>query len=643
MAESFLERLKDLGGGAQAIKIGVLTTKAGPMDYYGTMQVRGLELGIEYATDGSGHVAGRPIELIIEDDAGDPTTAGRKARELIEQQGVHILQGCVSSAATLVVAGIAEEYQRLLLVDPAAADSITGENWNRYVFRTAASVWQDAAAGGRYAVEHLGKTFCYLAPDYIFGRQSSAAWRQIIEEHGGQTLADILAPPDTTDFRPYLQEILDTGAEVLVQSWSGAGYGPLFRQMRELGVSDRMKITGGLGEREARHALGLDAVGMVGICKYSYILPQNPINDWLTEQHLERHGEPPDLFTGSGFAAGVALVEALKQTGGDPDADALIATMAGLSFEGPKGSYTFRREDHQALQPMYVVEMVPDPEQPWAIPKLIREVAPEDTAPPLREAVTVTKDFIIETNRLRKEFGALVAVANVSVKVRPNTIHSIIGPNGAGKTTFFNLLSGTLEPTGGRVYYRGRDITNLPLHRTAHLGIGRSFQITNIFPDLTVLENIRLACQALGRGNFQMFRSHRAFREYEEKAWAVIRQVGLESQALHLARTLPHGGQRKLELGIILASDPELLLLDEPTAGMAAEQVPELMELIRSVHESGNKTIMLVEHNMNVVMSISDAITVMHQGQVLAEGTPAEIAANEVVQSAYLGGLYDLG
>jgi branched-chain amino acid transport system substrate-binding protein len=643
MAKSFLERLKDLGGSAQAIKIGVLTTKAGPMDYYGTMQVRGLELGIEYATDGSGHVAGRPIELIIEDDAGDPTTAGRKARELIEQQGVHILQGCVSSAATLVVAGIAEEYQRLLLVDPAAADSITGENWNRYVFRTAASVWQDAAAGGRYAVEHLGKTFCYLAPDYIFGRQSSAAWRQIIEEHGGQTLADILAPPDTTDFRPYLQEILDTGAEVLVQSWSGAGYGPLFRQMRELGVSDRMKITGGLGEREARHALGLDAVGMVGICKYSYILPQNPINDWLTEQHLERHGEPPDLFTGSGFAAGVALVEALKQTGGDPDADALIATMAGLSFEGPKGSYTFRREDHQALQPMYVVEMVPDPEQPWAIPKLIREVAPEDTAPPLREAVTVTKDFIIETNRLRKEFGALVAVANVSVKVRPNTIHSIIGPNGAGKTTFFNLLSGTLEPTGGRVYYRGRDITNLPLHRTAHLGIGRSFQITNIFPDLTVLENIRLACQALGRGNFQMFRSHRAFREYEEKAWAVIRQVGLESQALHLARTLPHGGQRKLELGIILASDPELLLLDEPTAGMAAEQVPELMELIRSVHESGNKTIMLVEHNMNVVMSISDAITVMHQGQVLAEGTPAEIAANEVVQSAYLGGLYDLG
>jgi branched-chain amino acid transport system ATP-binding protein len=260
----------------------------------------------------------------------------------------------------------------------------------------------------------------------------------------------------------------------------------------------------------------------------------------------------------------------------------------------------------------------------------------------VKGAKSVTKDFIIETDRLRREFGALVAVNNVSIQVRPNTIHSIIGPNGAGKTTFFNLLSGNLEPSGGRVYYKGRDITHLPLHRTAHLGIGRSFQITNIFPNLTVLENVRLACQALGQGNFQMFRSHRAFREYEEKAWAVIRQVSLEKQALHLARTLPHGGQRKLELGIILAADPELLLLDEPTAGMAAEQVPELLALIRHVHESGDKTIMLVEHNMNVVMSISDCITVMHQGQVLAEGTPAEIAANEVVQSAYLGGLYDL-
>ena len=251
-------------------------------------------------------------------------------------------------------------------------------------------------------------------------------------------------------------------------------------------------------------------------------------------------------------------------------------------------------------------------------------------------------DIIIETQNLRKAFGALVAVDDVSIQVQAGAIHSIIGPNGAGKTTFFNLLSGTLEPTAGRVIYKGKDITRLPLHRTAHIGIGRSFQITNLFPLLTAQENVRLACQAMGKDNFSFFRPAGHFKRYEERAQAILQQVGLAPRALQPARTLPHGDQRKLELGIILASDPELLLLDEPTAGMASEQVPELMALIKEIHATGNKTIILVEHNMNVVMSISDRITVMHQGQVLAEGTPAEIAANQTVQTAYLGGLYEL-
>jgi len=244
---------------------------------------------------------------------------------------------------------------------------------------------------------------------------------------------------------------------------------------------------------------------------------------------------------------------------------------------------------------------------------------------------------ILETIKLRKEFGALVAVDDVSLQVRAGTIHSIIGPNGAGKTTYFNLLTRHLEPTSGRVIYKGRDITRLPAHRIAHLGIGRSFQITNIFPNLTALENIRLACQALGRDNFRLFSHYRRFRRYEERAWEVTELVGLVAEAHLPARALPHGSQRKLELGMILAADPELLLLDEPTAGMAIEQVPELTALIRQVQQAGQKTVILVEHNMNVVMSISDRITVMHQGRVLAEGTPAEIAANEAVQSAYLG------
>ena len=252
-------------------------------------------------------------------------------------------------------------------------------------------------------------------------------------------------------------------------------------------------------------------------------------------------------------------------------------------------------------------------------------------------------EIILETQLVRKQFGALVAVDDVSLQVQAQTFHSIIGPNGAGKTTFFNLLSGNLEPTSGKIFYKGDDITHHPVHRTAHLGIGRSFQITNIFPDLTVFENIRLAAQALGKDNYKFYRPASAFPTYEERAREVIKQVGLTARAESLARTLPHGDQRKLELGMLLAPDPEVLLLDEPTAGMAAEQVPELIDLIQEVQAAGGKTVMLVEHNMNVVMSVSDVITVMHMGAVLAEGTPVEIAANETVQEAYLGGLYELG
>ncbi len=252
--------------------------------------------------------------------------------------------------------------------------------------------------------------------------------------------------------------------------------------------------------------------------------------------------------------------------------------------------------------------------------------------------------FVLETQALRKQFGGLVAVDDVVLRVRAGSFHAIIGPNGAGKTTLFNLLSRTLDPTSGRIMFKGRDITRLPLHRTAHLGIGRSFQITNVFPNLSVLENVRLAAQAVGSGSFRFWEDHRRLRAALERAHEVLALVGLEPRAALPARALPQGDQRKLELGMILAPDPALLLLDEPTAGMAGEQVPELMELIGGVQRSGGKTVVLVEHNMNVVMRASDYITVMHQGATLAEGTPAEIAANKAVQSAYLGELYgDLG
>ncbi len=250
------------------------------------------------------------------------------------------------------------------------------------------------------------------------------------------------------------------------------------------------------------------------------------------------------------------------------------------------------------------------------------------------------REIILEAQNLRKTFGSLVAVDDVSLQIRGCTLHSIIGPNGAGKTTLFNLLSGTMPPTKGRVFFKGEDITHLPSHRVVHVGMGRSFQITNIFPNLPVLENIRLAAQAVGADSLKLFRNYASFDAYRQKAENIVERVGLQGLEATLASNLAHGDQRKLELGIMLASDPEVLLLDEPTAGMSSEQVPALLEVIKRIMTTGDKTIVLVEHRMDLVMRISDAITVMHHGRVLAEGTPQEIAADRRVQEAYLGALY---
>jgi branched-chain amino acid transport system ATP-binding protein len=251
-------------------------------------------------------------------------------------------------------------------------------------------------------------------------------------------------------------------------------------------------------------------------------------------------------------------------------------------------------------------------------------------------------ETILEARNLRREFGGLIAVDDVSLEITRGSTHSIIGPNGAGKTTLFNLLSGKYRPTSGSVIFKGHDITHTPVHRRTHMGMGRSFQITNIFPNLTVFENVRLSAQAMSGDNFRFLRGAESFTKHVSRAREMLELVGLSDMANIPAMVLPHGGKRKLELAILLAADPDLLLLDEPTAGMASEQVPELMHTIDTIRREGDKTIVLVEHNMNVVMNISSRITVMNLGRVLAEGTPAEISVNKTVQSVYLGELYDL-
>jgi branched-chain amino acid transport system ATP-binding protein len=245
-----------------------------------------------------------------------------------------------------------------------------------------------------------------------------------------------------------------------------------------------------------------------------------------------------------------------------------------------------------------------------------------------------TNDVILRTESVGKQFGKFTALKDITAEFRRGAITSIIGPNGAGKSTYFNLLSGAFSPTSGRVLFEGRDVTGLPQHRFAHMGVAKSFQITNVFPQLSTHENIRVALQALvSRYDIWSPRSRRT--DLVQRADELLELVGLQDRRERLAGTLAHGEQRALEVGMALASRPKLLLLDEPTAGMSPEETRVMMDLI--VRLAQERTVILVEHKMKLVMGISDRLLVLHHGELLAEGTPAEIRQNETVKRVYLG------
>ena len=237
------------------------------------------------------------------------------------------------------------------------------------------------------------------------------------------------------------------------------------------------------------------------------------------------------------------------------------------------------------------------------------------------------------TEKLTMHFGGLAALEDIDLAVERGAIHAIIGPNGAGKSTFFNCLTGLLRPTSGRVLLEGKDITGLPPERISQLGVARSYQITNIFPGSTCLENIRVAVQSRQPAS-SFFRHHRADGVTVENSMGIIETIGLGGKEDTVASSLSHGEQRNLEIGIALATEPTLLCLDEPTAGMSGSETRDIVELIRRI--SARLTILIVEHDMQVVMSLADRITVLDYGQVLAQGTPDEIQANPQVQEAYL-------
>jgi len=245
---------------------------------------------------------------------------------------------------------------------------------------------------------------------------------------------------------------------------------------------------------------------------------------------------------------------------------------------------------------------------------------------------------LLETQSLTKSFGALRAVNDVSLSIEAGTLHSIIGPNGAGKTTLFNLLTGTFPPTSGRILLDGRDITGTPAARVAHLGLARSYQRTTVFPAFSLLDNVWVAAFATGRSwrGLLWSRTDR-YAEVGDRARQALADVGLEGKADAPAREISHGEQRQLELAIALAAAPRVLLLDEPAAGLSPEETRRMVALVRSL--KGRYTIVLIEHKMDIIMSVSDRISVMHFGSLIAEGTPAEIQKNADVRRAYLGGV----
>ncbi|SMB99194.1 amino acid/amide ABC transporter substrate-binding protein, HAAT family [Thermanaeromonas toyohensis ToBE] len=365
------------------IKIGILASLSGALESYGKDTVTGFELGLEYATKGTKEVAGRRIEVIAEDTTTKPDVAKQKALKLLEQDKVDILVGCSSSADALAVLPLAQEYKRIMVVEPAVADSITGAQWNKYIFRTARNSSQDAlAVASAIASAKPGATVAILAQDYSFGREGAAAFVKLGEPKGLKVILQEFAPMNATDFTAHIQRIINAKPDYLFVIWAGSANTP-WKQIQDMKVAEKgIRIITGTPEIAAMKAMW-GMVGQEGYSVYYHGLPKNPVNDWLVEEHKKRYNRPPDLFTPGGFAAAVAIVRALEKTGGDTNAEKLIEVMEGMSFETPKGTMTFRKEDHQALQTLYHIRFEKKEGFDYPVPVLIREIKPEETAPPI--------------------------------------------------------------------------------------------------------------------------------------------------------------------------------------------------------------------------------------------------------------------
>ncbi|QFF99090.1 ABC transporter permease [Psychrobacillus glaciei] len=366
---------------ASTIKIGVLASLTGALESYGKQTKNGFELGLEYATGGTMEVAGKKIEVVYEDTETKPEVAVQKATKLLEDDEVDFLVGSSSSGDTLAVLPLAEEYEKIMIVEPAVADSITGSEFNPYIFRTGRNSSQDAVAGAA-AIAKPGVKIATFAPDYSFGWDGVAAFKAAAEKLGAEVVLEEFADPAATDFTSNLQKIIQKKPDYLFVIWAGAN--SPWNQIADLKIQEKgIKISTGAPDIAALSVME-PLIGMEGFTVYYHTLPHNPINDWLVEEHKKRFdGAVPDLFTPGGMSAAIAIVEALKKSEGKADGKELIKLMEGMSFETPKGTMTFRPEDHQALQSLYSIKLEKQDGFAYPVPVLIRELSPSDTEPPI--------------------------------------------------------------------------------------------------------------------------------------------------------------------------------------------------------------------------------------------------------------------
>ena len=365
------------------IRIAHVYSKTGPLEAYGKQTQTGFMMGLDYATGGTMTVAGKKIVVIEKDDQGKPDVGKSLLATAYGDDKADIAVGPSSSGVALALLPVAEEYKKILLVEPAVADSITGDKWNKFIFRTGRNSSQDAISNA-VAQDKDNTSIATLAQDYAFGRDGVKAFKEAIKK--AKVVHEEYLPPATTDFTAAAQHLIDAlkdkpGRKVIWIIWAGAGNPFKITDLDLKRYNIEIATGGNIMPAMVPYK---QFPGMEGATYYYFGIPKNAVNEWLVANHYSKYKTPPDFFTAGGMSAAIAIVEALKKTGGDANTDKLMKTMEGMSFDTPKGKMTFRKEDHQAMQSMYHFKVKADPAFAWGVPELVREIKPEEMQVPIR-------------------------------------------------------------------------------------------------------------------------------------------------------------------------------------------------------------------------------------------------------------------